>query len=463
MFLPKSESENSSIVTKEETFFFLSPTATVVRIMFNDGENLFIHLPEELFYNVVQYMDVPSISTLSIAFGSPSSHFQNYLQNDTLIWQQFVKKRFCIQKGRPKAYGGVTWKQVYKILSKTDRIPRCKFTTRNAHNNKTIFAKPMKKIKFVSSPASSLLTPRSFDTRAGTTASFVKKRDHNVDVTNYRHRCMGLKVWCSVSHTDDCNTRLFQPPLTGAERDSLHFDFTRYITLRLCVQNTKSGSEVAEIDFTQTFVQILGRNDYHHDNRSSTDDSSTSSPKLEVVPVLDFPSYYPKILYVSGKDNVESDDKLYDHTYNEFHHNRTKKQRKHHNRNDSSWWTNDNIHDKDSKPSAVVKLKAFQFAVVKVCVPCHRDMIYETDFLSRALLIHVRAQMSIEIPLRLKDDDSKKKENKNNHGKMLKFFRESHYTLATASFLSENQIWEHYMELPGGMLALQDSTHLFNV
>ena len=88
-----------------------------------------------------------------------------------------------------------------------------------------------------------------------------------------------------------------------------------------------------------------------------------------------------------------------------------------------------------------VTLNSFDFVVVSLCIPCAPDMHYETDFLSRCLCLHV--------PVVWSPHDGRSNGN-------IK-------SLASASFLPENQIWNHYMELPGSCLSLINRNNLISV
>jgi hypothetical protein len=88
-----------------------------------------------------------------------------------------------------------------------------------------------------------------------------------------------------------------------------------------------------------------------------------------------------------------------------------------------------------------ITLKPFEFAVVAVSVPlahyieAGEYLRFETDFLSRSL--------TVSVPVRCQ------------------FTEENINTLCIGAFVSEHEIWENYMELPGNMVTLIDKTQCF--
>ena len=88
-------------------------------------------------------------------------------------------------------------------------------------------------------------------------------------------------------------------------------------------------------------------------------------------------------------------------------------------------------------------LKPFEFVVFTARVPCTFDMRYETDFLSRARCVDVPVSWTATKP--------------SSSNAPTKTF-DSCYS----EFISEFEIWEHYMELPGSCLTLVDRSHVMS-
>lgn len=94
-----------------------------------------------------------------------------------------------------------------------------------------------------------------------------------------------------------------------------------------------------------------------------------------------------------------------------------------------------------------ILLHPFEFAVVSVSFPCAPNMMYETDFLSRAVSVHV--------PIEWEDSSY----SKNCYEYAIDAVTPTNHRLS-AHFLPEHDIWNHYMELPGGCLALTNQCNL---
>jgi hypothetical protein len=90
----------------------------------------------------------------------------------------------------------------------------------------------------------------------------------------------------------------------------------------------------------------------------------------------------------------------------------------------------------DSDLTNGIKLRPFDMAIVSVHFPCASD-VFETDFLARALSVHVPVYSSGKTA---NDDNS--------------------HTEASAFFIPESDVWNYYMELPGNFLTLVDRFHM---
>lgn len=115
----------------------------------------------------------------------------------------------------------------------------------------------------------------------------------------------------------------------------------------------------------------------------------------------------------------------------------------------------------------IVSLKPFEFVIVSVCIPMthyrerNESIHFETDFLSRSLSVcipaHVQCQTTHTVIEHMHGTayhhpeaaPVQKISSKNTK-------RVYHSTVVVATFADEHEIWEHYMELPGGFLTLID-------
>lgn len=313
----------------------MSIITTTLNPLIISMDSLFHFLPEELIRLVYSFADIPSLSALSRTSKSPL--FQYTLDNTT--WSNLVERRFRIttKTSRPKFHGGSTWKDAYRSLSCCNRIPRTRLTTKH----KVVFAK-----------------------RGGEGS----ENSQNP-----------VSLWALIFHTDNCETR--------TRRNSLRAGNSRYVCLRLCIQNTKSSGEFS-VNVNDASIKIAAISEHCSHGAVSTG------------------SLRPRIVAFSGmtahRDVSDITDSAGDLT-----------------------------------------LGPFAFAVVAVHFPCASDMVFETDFLCRAVSVHVPVNSS-NGHSRCYNDESK----------------EAGTSHASAFFLPENEVWNYYMQLPGGCLALTDRYRL---
>ena len=196
-------------------------------------------LPEEVLRHIIKYMDIPSLAVISM-IQKPNNETNNIsaLAVDDTTWYTLIKNRFGIgcnhrrisrsnkqtqgvvlrsmklssssssltsfrdrPKRRPKSYGGSTWKEAYRCLATTMRMPE---TSLSSGSIMAVFASP----------------------------SLRRKSD--------------LGVWCMVNHRENCRTKTVEQ--VGRRRRRNHQPNSlpyrsdkRYIELKLLLQNTKSG------------------------------------------------------------------------------------------------------------------------------------------------------------------------------------------------------------------------------
>lgn len=196
--------------------------------------SLLDYLPSEVLRAILSFMDISSLAALS-ATQRPQQCNISFLASDDKTWYALVQRRFGIgctsrrrqsntdgvvlirrdsssllRKKRPMSYGGSTWKQAYRSLSSTMRIPETSVT------NSTVFASPSR---------------YRFQTSGHRTAYSRRGRDKNPDY---------LGIWCLVNHAENCRTKTVKRGVANSSGDTYNHD-RRFIELKICLQNTKSG------------------------------------------------------------------------------------------------------------------------------------------------------------------------------------------------------------------------------
>ena len=363
----------------------------------SESKCLFNTLPDELLRIVITWMDIPCLALL-IRTSKSSTIAQ--MAADDKTWLSLVGRRFNIATNRSssagpprsKSYGGSTWKAAYRSMSLAKRLPKCR-------------QMPRKNVVFC--------------------------KGGNVNC------CPSVNMWVMMNHTDDCNTR--QVPRESESADSMDNNETgdddsasiaassssedetpreRYVELRVCVQNIRTGFRTVQVDIENTTVSIAGMRG------------------LSVVGIQQ-----PRIVHKSSDDkkSAEASGPSKRTRYNSSR--RRSARRSYLLINGDEDQTSS---DKDSLPpiARYATLKPFEFVVFTARVPCTLDMRYETDFLSRARCVDVPVSWTSTKP---------------NTNSLARNF-DSCYS----GFISEFEIWEHYMELPGNCLTLVDRSHVMS-
>jgi len=198
------------------------------------------HLPDDVNRIILGYVhDIPTLSSLM----RTSKLFPlSMLAAEDATWAFLVKRRFDITGGKIKHLGGDTWMEAYKSLSRSNRIPRSKFTSK----------------------------------RKVTCATNTKGSDSNEKLVNAEYAKdvveqesdEGLSIWLMVGHTENCLVRTLSENDTmicGGEREvdsatwQPHFTGNKtYIELHICVQNIKSASTSFYVDFHKIEIRFAG-------------------------------------------------------------------------------------------------------------------------------------------------------------------------------------------------------------
>ena len=272
-------------------------------------------------------------------------------------------------------------------------------------------------------------------------------------------RSSGVLCWVLVGHTDDC--RLRRQAIIQESDDSIPPREDKFIELHVCFQLISPSAIRVNLDFSASYVQLRGE----------------PSGKGNIILLG---SKRPKVIHRSfgGKSQRRIADA----------HGAMRE-------------------DEYDSCNNILSIKTLEFVVVAINVVCPQDMVYETDFLSRAIALHIPTCLEKEIALRSSPNDvcpesslsyvwsssnkrpremlpielynhfvngmgeeeaqNGKELRRGGHdnsrspaaAKMLRWIKVLHPGYISALFLNEKDFWSHYIELPGHCLALSSTVH----
>jgi hypothetical protein len=336
------------------------------------------------------------------------------------LWAYLVEQRFAIPTvnshsnghtssglHRPRTYGGATWKLAFASLVKCHRIPRSKVTTKR----KTIFAKTT-----MTSTSTGSTSPSSSSAAADGVVA--------CDGLGHGHvqQDASCSCWVTLGHSEDCRVRVVGSGTNRRRRRRRrtevqpHNDITdtgleppvgtRYVELHVCFQLTSSTASQMEVDMAEAFVELahcehgttggtvllegsmepriihrgMGRTNTNNNNKDDRHGGRRQPPLTSSSSsALSGPSPTAALMV-----NVDDDDDLIgtaccsDNT-------------------DTSTTTSRRTTD-----PIIISLQPLEFVVVAINVTCSSNMVFETDFLSRAMAVHVPCCATKHIELRPK-------------------------------------------------------------
>ena len=391
------------------------------------GGGHFDLLPEEVLRSIVGYMDVPSIGAIS-ATHKPQGRNLPAVASDEDTWYLLIQRRFGIgcnhkrkswrkkknvvlvkrgsssslsaeattigngekRRRRPQTYGGATWKDAFRSLDLAMRIPETSLTSGGAaKSGSAIFASP-------SNRWSGKLKRASLK-HSGSQYQF--------NAYNY------LGIWCMLNHAENCQTKQCTNSANSRRRKQESLPYRpdmRYVELKLCLQNTKSGYGticVPSIDMIR--MATLEEDDYF--SAWGWDKCDCDYPLT--FQVIKHGPWGPKLMLHQCVDSERSCD----------------------------------IERPLNMDDAIV-LRPFEAVILSVHIACPFEMTYETDVLST--LSSIRVPVTSYEPISFN----------NRYG-----VKQHKHGVATATFLKEDEIWEYYSQLPGGCLSLTDRSRLVPV
>ena len=380
--------------------------------MSNDARGL-DNLPEEVLRDILSFCDIPSLASLAQTSRQRSNE-DGHMNVSTLAccnstWYTLIQRRFGIgcqwrrkrarkrrqpnvvlvtrssssslsadgvsskSKKRPTTYGGQTWKDAYRSLASAMRIPETSITSGSHTSGGAIFASPYR---------------RGMKGRSVAT-------------------CFGM--WSMIGHTENCKTKVAR----GNNRSPLPYrSDRRYIELKVCVQNTKSGfGNIVVPNIASLRIVSVDEEDYFN---SWGWDKWTPEYDSTFKVISDGP-WAPKTL-IRQRFRQTDNESISDGECEDL--------------------PTGNLED--------IVLRPFELAIVSIHVACPEHMHFETDVLSVMSLLSLPiaglgwpCNSNGELPSPVLRD------------------------VAVARFMSEEVLWEdYYCKLPGGCLSLTDRTRL---
>lgn len=400
------------------------------------GAMSFDDLPAEVLRWILAYADIPSLAALSATHRAADENVAA-LAADDVTWYALVQRRFFIgcdirrisrrpkrdgvvivngggsssslssdgggaapgRKRRPATYGGANWKDAHRSLSSTMRIPETRITMGGSckPGGGGVFASPS-----------------------------LHGRNAKDSVADF------CGAWCMVNHAENCRTKTVtgqmerrgrrrSPRDAARERVVLPYRLDRrYIELKLCLQNTKSGfGRVVVPDVSAIHVASLDEEDYFSSwGWDKWDEEYDSTFRL-----IEAGPWAPKILLrhrVSDDDAVRRRDAVEAEAWNA------------------------------TRGAKDVVLRPFEVVVLSVHVSCPSEFAYETDALS--------SMSSIRVPV-VADGWPRAAERARDGGRRAVRGED----VSIARFLNEDALWGYYCQLPGGCLSLTDRSRLVPV
>jgi hypothetical protein len=396
------------------------------------GGSLFDTLPEEVLRSILSFMDVPSICAVATTHKPKHKNFAS-LASDEDTWYLLAQRRFGIgcnrkrrawrkkknivlvkrgsssslsseastgagaenatgemRRRRPQTYGGATWKDAFRLLSLAMRIPETSLTSGSAaKSGGPVFASPSNRW------------------RSGNKRSTTNSTGGGLQFSN---ACNYLGIWCMLNHAENCQTKLCSNDAVNSRRKIMCLPYRtdmRYLELKLCLQNTKSGFQticIPSIDM----IRIVTLEEADYFSIWGWDKCDFDYPLT--FKMIQHGPWAPKLLLHQFVDSQRSCD----------------------------------IERKLNVKDAIV-LRPFEVVVLSIHIACPFDMTYETDVLS--------TMSSIRIPVTSYDLLSS-----NNHLDAQQ--QQQQHGVASARFLEEDALWEYYSQLPGGCVSLVDRSRL---
>lgn len=357
-------------------------------------------LPQDLLEVLLLYLDIPSIAVICQTSVPMHGNISDLASRDQ-TWLRLANHRFNLfsvsriarnDVTSPKRYGVSTWKEAYRAMARTSRMPKMNVNFKR----KIIFAKGCG------------YTQHGGSKNEGQN---MKGLERLASPEQGQYRQQFLACWVMINHTEDCNLRSTPMEMISGSNSVEGSDGrstmgeSLYIELQVAFQNTKSGFSQVYIDVCRATVQML----------SGTGDFITQR-------VIQSGPLRPKIIYRSSLEkNPQSCEYL----------------------------------DDRCGQVLSLKPFEFAIASLNVplayCRQRREVLQFETDFLSRTVSIVVPATCEIVEPIYT--EQNRNSVVKATNSDVSKRFYSS---VGVATFANEHEIWESYMKLPGNCVVMVD-------
>lgn len=408
----------------------------------------FDNLPEEVLTSILSYMDIPSLASLTNSHKARDGNVSQLASDDT-IWFALIRSRFGIgrdnrrrrqggggvavmKKGgclpmlcsaphgslsailvkksslsteqqdqhinpnmnycrrRPASYGGRDWKSAYRSLSETMRIPETSLTGSGVGS--------------------------------GTNAIFASKTRSNNN--NGGGPADYLGVWCLVNHAENCRTKTIDVGRNENINPLLPYRLDRrYIELKICLQNIKSGYGCIVIpDVNLIHIASFHEENFFESLRLGLEDNHLDVGTYEMIfDIVKNGPLAPKIaLRRTAFGDADYDNDVIGQQWND-----------------------------DGGIRSII-LCPFEVVVLSVHVSCPETHVYETDALS--------SMSSLRIPV-MSDWPSGLGGAAGCHQPPPSDGARTR-DVSVAHFLTEDELWEYYCLLPGGFMSCMDRSRL---
>lgn len=193
-------------------------------------------LPSDVLRKIILFLDITCITALSQLcvprFGNISE-----IASDDHNWFRLTNNRFNIFSSKlrkdlghnlkPSIYGANNWKDVYRSLNNTNRIP---------YRRKNIFGK------------------------GGAYLNRASKS--NMEPRNKRNCDQICAMWIMLNHTEDCNLRRMLHSDDTSEKNSFRVRNSGdvFVETQIALQNVKSGFVIVDVDvYSMTFKMLSNK------------------------------------------------------------------------------------------------------------------------------------------------------------------------------------------------------------
>ena len=203
-------------------------------------------LPADLLQHMLLYLDIPSLGALSQTSLPKHGNISDLATRDK-TWLRITNHRFNLfsarrmasnKISRPKLYGGSNWKDAFRSMSRSGRMPKINVNFKK----KAIFAKGF-----------------SYKTQNHQFHQHVFNNDMKASKSIHHYKEQFLACFVMINHTENCCLRTSPNAMISDCNSDLDGDTLsemNYIELQIAFQNTKSGFTTVDIDICNATIQM---------------------------------------------------------------------------------------------------------------------------------------------------------------------------------------------------------------